>query len=434
MKIPVKIFMIFLFISFAETAFGASMIISSSGNGVFTLQGVGLADVSGIDATISYDIATLSSPRIIQGGLISGAMMVANPNTPGIIRIAAVKTGPIAGSGVIAIINFNSTAGSSGKILSLNAKMINGNGVQLAVQTQVFNSADANTPSSATVTGSSGTTTSSAQTVSDTVATNATGSLRPRYLGPTGASLPSESGVAPNRKAAPETYSDQPASQREEIQTREMPVETSSETQKPGATISAASTDRKFVVYKSVLESFREFTGKKTVKAFKALFDGVSMPGIRQEPAVALSDGKTRVKVFIRLPGPGKQAPNFSVKGAKIISLKLNGSTWVLEALPNVKVCEATVTVLDNGSITQIPLTVAPPVDVQIERMIISVNTGFALFLKDRGTDKAPRFDLNGDGVRNYMDDYILTANCIVKPNSATDKQQAKAFSNDFAD
>lgn len=410
MKIPLKIFIVFLFISLAQTAFGASIVISSSGNGAYILQGVGLADVCGIDATISYDTALLSSPRITQGELISGAMMVANPNTPGIIRIIAVKTSPITGSGVLARINFNTTAGSGGKIFSLNAKIINGNKVQLAVQTQVFNPADANTDSSDTVTGSSG-----------TVATNATGGLESKYLGPAGVILTSESGEVQNRKPAPETYSDQPVSQRKEIQTKGMPLDALSETQNSGVPKPTVSADRKFVVYKSVLEGFREFSGGKTLKAFKALFDGVSMSCFRQEPAVALSDGKTRVKVFIQLPAAGKEAPNFMIKGAKFISLKLDGLAWVVEALPDEKVYDAAITVMENGSITQVPLTVAPPVDVQIEKTIICDEAGVALFLKERGTEKAPRFDLNGDGVRNYMDDYIFTANYIVKRNSKTD-------------
>jgi hypothetical protein len=202
MKCPVKIIIVFLLLSFAEAAPGANLIISSSGNGVFTLQGAGLSDVAGIDATISYDTSTLSSPRVVQGGLIAGAMMAANPNTPGLIRIAAVKANPVNGSGTIATINFATAAGSSGKILSLNAKLINGSGVPLDVQTQIVNPT--------TGTGSSDTATTT-QTTTDTAELNSTAGLGQRYLGPAGATLPSESGDPANLKASPASSPDPPA-------------------------------------------------------------------------------------------------------------------------------------------------------------------------------------------------------------------------------
>jgi hypothetical protein len=55
MKIQPAIFILLILVSFSGSAYGAGLIISSTGNGVFTLQGVGLADVAGIDATIRYD-------------------------------------------------------------------------------------------------------------------------------------------------------------------------------------------------------------------------------------------------------------------------------------------------------------------------------------------------------------------------------------------
>jgi hypothetical protein len=422
MKIQVKntllCFCLLLITFSAKSALAASIIISSTGNGVFTLQGVGLADVAGIDATVSYDKATLSSPRVVQGGLISGAMMVANPNTPGIIRIAVVKAGAIAGSGVIATINFSTSAGSEGRILSLNARMINGQGTQLGVQTQVINPDNAGTASSSTDSGSSDTTTTSAQNPSDTAASGTTSGLAMHYLGPTGVSIASESEDDPDRKPSPEHYSDQQVPQSKETSASGTNAESEPESPEKGASPPVVSAEKKYIAYKSVLECFRDFSGEKSAKAMTHLFEMAHIYGIRQEPAVALSDGKTRVKVCIQLSGGGKDSPNFAVSGARLISLKIEGNAWVAEALPDEKAYEATITVLDNGTITQIPLTVAPAIDAVIEKTGNAYDTGFGLFLKERGTDKAPRFDLNGDGVRNYIDDYIFTANYIVKRDS----------------
>ena len=145
MKIKTKIFiMLFsaaIFMSGSAAAFGATLSISSSGDGLFVLQGIGLADVGAIDATISYDTATLAKPRVSQGGLIAGAMMVPDTNSPGTIRIVIVTTGIISGSGPVASVRFDKKGASSGSILSLNAKLINLKGVSLPVQTQVNNPA-----------------------------------------------------------------------------------------------------------------------------------------------------------------------------------------------------------------------------------------------------------------------------------------------------
>jgi hypothetical protein len=423
MKRHLIIFTVLWFLSFAESASAASLIVSSSGNGVFTLQGVGLADVAGIDVTIGYDTSTLSSPRVVQGGLISGAMMAANPNIPGVIRIAVVKTGSIAGSGVVATINFSTVAGSEGRILSLNARMINGQGGRLGVQTQVINPDNAGTASSATDSGSADTT-----AVTDTATSGTTSGLGMHYLGPTGVSLPSESEDDSIRKPSPERNSDQPVPQSKETSASGTAAESEPERGDKIASPPVVSTEKKYVAYKSVLDCFRDFTGEKSAKAMTQLFDMAPVSGVRQDPAVALSDGKTRVKVRIQLSGGGKDSPNFAVSGARLVSLNIEGNAWVAEALPDEKAYEATITVLDNGTMTQIPLTVAPPIDAIIEKTGNSYDTGFCLFLKDRGTDRAPRFDLNGDGVRNYIDDYIFTANYIVKRNSTLN--QAKGVKN----
>jgi hypothetical protein len=418
MKRHLIIFTVLWFLSFAESASAASLIVSSSGNGVFTLQGVGLADVAGIDVTIGYDTSTLSSPRVVQGGLISGAMMAANPNIPGVIRIAVVKTGSIAGSGVIASINFSTVAGSEGRILALTARMINGQGAQLGVKTQVINPDNAGTASSATDSGSTDTT-----AVTHTAASSSTSGLGMRYLGPTGVSLPSVSEDDPGRKSSPEHYPDQPVPQSKETSASGTAAESEPERRDNIASPTVVSTEKKYVVYKSVLDCFRDFTGEKSAKAMTQLFDMSHMPGFRQEPAVALTDGKTRVKVFIPLSAAGEDLPNFAVNGAKLISLKIEGSAWAAEVLPDAKTLETTITVLDSGSITRIPLTVAPPLDAKTGKTAYPCDAGLDRFLNDRGSDKAPRFDLNGDGVRNYIDDYICTANYLAKRNSGAVRQ-----------
>ncbi len=393
------------------------MIISSSGNGVYSLQGIGLVDVAGIDVAINYDSASLSSPRIVQGGLISGAMMVVNPNVPGNIHIAAVKASPIAGSGVIATIYFSTVAGGSGKILSLSANVINGNGARLDVQTQVLNPDNSGNISSDIGSGSPGSITTPDQSASNTVSSGSEAGTETHYPGPTGVSLPSDSEEATIKKASPEQSPDEPGSHSGEAITTETAERNIPETQNTPISSSAFSTGGKSVVYKSVLDLFREYTGERSLKAFTALFGKASMPGIRQEPAVALSDGKTRVKVFIRLPATGKYAPNFSLKNAKFVSLEKEGEEWVIEALPDRNACDSSVTVLDNGTISTIYLTVAPPMDIDSGKIVTRGKSG-AKSTEDRGS-AGNRFTVKKSGKNgNYLEDYIATANDIVKRNA----------------
>lgn len=384
----------------AAPAGAAQFTISSSGNGVFVLQGVSLAGVGGIEANISYDTATLANPRVDQGGLISGAMMVPNTNTPGVIRILVISTKVIAGSGVVATINFDRPGGSAGKILSLNTVLIDTNAAPLPKpRTQVINPAEPVTAEPATKSSQPGGTPPPS---TDATVTGqgyaATGTL----------TLGGESGEPPKQQPAPETPQEEPVAAVKERESVETVAETAPERKSPAAEPAAPSGQ---VVYPSVLEGFRGFKGEKSPQSLTALFDAAAIPGVRQEPGIVLTDGVTRVKVSIQIQSSGKKAPNFALTGAKLISLKLEEGTWVIEALPESKGYEATITVLNDDLRTEIPLAVAPPLAADFA----ADEAEFNRFLKEPGTNKASRLDLNGDGVRNYLDDYIFTANFIVK-------------------
>ena len=91
-----------------------------------------------------------------------------------------------------------------------------------------------------------------------------------------------------------------------------------------------------------------------------------------------------------------------------------------MELLPEPRTYEATISIPRNNQWNVIPLAVAPPVDVNIDRSDNRLtDVDFNLYLKDKGTAKAPRSDLNGDGRRDYIDDYIFTANYIVQRGNA---------------
>ena len=119
----------------AGTGLASTVTLTPSGGGVFVLEGQAFQDVSGLDIALSYDTAVLRDPHIDQGSLINGALMMSNTADPGIIRIAAVRQGPVQGSGTIARITFAATGqGGDGGVSGLNVSAVStaGNKSQLS--------------------------------------------------------------------------------------------------------------------------------------------------------------------------------------------------------------------------------------------------------------------------------------------------------------
>jgi hypothetical protein len=100
-----------------------------------------------------------------------------------------------------------------------------------------------------------------------------------------------------------------------------------------------------------------------------------------------------------------------------------------LEAKPIVNALKSGVLFFDDGRTRLIPLTVAPKLRMDLIGSGKGSEEDFALFLKTRGTDKAPKFDLNGDRKRDYLDDYIFTANYLVAREKAKAEKAAPTAS-----
>jgi len=119
----------------AGIGLASTVTLTPSGGGVFVLEGQAFQDVSGLDIALSYDTAVLRDPHIDQGSLINGALMMSNTADPGIIRIAAIRQGPVQGSGTIARITFTATGqGGDGAVSGLNVSAVSsaGNKSQLS--------------------------------------------------------------------------------------------------------------------------------------------------------------------------------------------------------------------------------------------------------------------------------------------------------------
>ena len=425
-KLPFFIFLTCLLLCFTAQAYAVpSFTISSSDNGVFVLQGTDLQVIGGAKITIRYDTSTLTNPRVTQGRLASGAIFLPNTATQGIIRMGLVALNGISGSGTVASIAFDRVGSSPGVIQKLDAEVIDLNSEPVAAQVRVINPAELPSSSLTEAASAAAATASNASsaTPGQSTASTVTQQLQPQMRAGTVGGLPAQpqnDGITAPPSGSDRVGETTPAEQ-PDVATASLPVPetrisipTNLLQEAPaGKPVKKIQPDH--VAYKSVLEQFRAVAGlKKTPRELTEIFTRHTMPGIKQEPAVAVSDGTSKLHLSITLNSPATKAPNFSLKHATLISLRTEGdSSWLIEVLPAKGVCSATLTMLLNDSETEIPLLVAPPLPggTGPGREGKLTDADFTRFLTERGTDKDPRFDLNGDGKRDYIDDYIFTAN-----------------------
>ncbi len=390
----------------AQIAFGASIAITPTGNGTFVIQGGSMDGVAGIDLSVLYDSKLLASPTVTQGGLVSGSMMVANTNIPGSIRILVISTKAFSGAGPIVTISFGSHTGTGN--LSVSTTMIDSKQAAVVVAGG-GKSSTMDFQTSADASGSAGFIQAPgvpfSQPTQNTVTAppSSTSTATSTSLGTV--SMPKETQGKIDTKSVETAAAAEPVLE----PAIPAPAETTNnekqaiEPQKP-AEISTVS-------YKGILEVFRAHQGDKTPAIVIALINSEVAPTIHQEPSVVLSDGKTTVKIKVKLGTDNEKSPNFVLNGAKLVSLKKEAADpeWVVVAMPHSNVLQAGLTILTDNSIIEYPLTLAPPVG-----KVSAVEADFNAFLKDSGA-AAPKHDLNGDGKHDYLDDFLYTANYLVK-------------------
>jgi hypothetical protein len=166
----------------------------------------------------------------------------------------------------------------------------------------------------------------------------------------------------------------------------------------------------------SVLERFRDYNGERTPAALMALFDQKLTIGFRQDPPVVLSDGKTVVRFrFVSTP-ERENISDVALTGARVVAAMKDPettNTWIIVALPEKGTDEAAMALLQRGVLMVFPAAVAPQLDIDLNKSGDVTEEDFRMFLNERGTLRAPAYDLNGDGVRDFRDDYLFTANYL---------------------
>lgn len=401
-------------LSWATSAHAAATIsVSPSGDSSFTVQGSNIDGVAGIQLDITYDTGSLhGTPTVTQGGLVAGAMLVANTKLAGIIKIAIISTRTFSGSGQIASISFASKTGSGG-ITSITSSMIDSSGSVIA-SSAANPAGETAAPEAITVPGvpfsqtaqqaSPSTPQQSSSATAATSTATATSKI-PAYPGTV--TLPSEqqqrADSQPVISATVPVNSEEPAAAKS--------VEQPHPSDKPAADAKAGETPQ-YVIYKGIIDRFRQYNGGKKLTDMVALFDKKVAQSINQEPAILLSDGQSKATLTIDIPVRSISSPNFAVNGGTLVSFKqnkLSKSRWIVEVLPETGASRVTVTIITGAEEFEFPLTVAPPV----KTVLTLDESGWEKFMKEVGTTGAPIYDLNNDGVRDYMDEFIFVANYL---------------------
>lgn len=161
----------------------------------------------------------------------------------------------------------------------------------------------------------------------------------------------------------------------------------------------------------SVLQRFREYRGKSGLNEFTDLFVA-NVVGIRQEPAIAIADGISPVRLSFQLAPREGYAPNFALSDAKFVSLHKEGEkSWIMTIVPNRGACEVGLILRTSSEKIEFPLVVAPPIKIPYglddKNFLVELNK----YLAAEHAGSA----WNNDSSRQYLQQYIFTANYLTR-------------------
>jgi hypothetical protein len=389
--------------------------LEPAGAGMYIIKGTALEQIAALDFTVTYDIATARSPRVEKGSFVPGnATFIANTAIPGELRVMIIRNTEIAGSGVLATLTFEKIGAAEPRILTFKSSPVSIAASPLDAQSRTGRPSEPGTPPPPV------------SDTPDTLAPDTTGLLVSETAGlPNRPTAKTVDNPAAAVESVPGTVSF-PGEEKSNSRTAENDRETgeSLATAKaehqalPGGE-TAAEQERPHVRqretkkidkrYSSVLGRFRDYSGERNAAPLLALFAPEGKE-VLQNPQVAISDGTRHVTILFVASGDSGEVPSFILEKAQMIDVQPEGRGWLLTLLPNKGTLQARVHVAGESYSIDYPLAVAPPLPAALQGIAVD-QAGFSRFLSERGTLKEPKFDLNGDGERNYIDDYIFAAN-----------------------
>lgn len=355
-----------------QAAAGVSFSLEPIADGRYAVVGSELEGVAALDITVRYDTALLAGPVVAKGMLLpADAVFFTNTAIAGEVRIMMVRNREFTGSGTLALIAFKRLGDGMG-ILSFKANPVSVTAEPLAAQTGQ----------------GAGSAVQPEGQVSEARTSDASVSGRPTVSG-----VPGETGAGTVLQRLS-------AGAEGEVPPSEADGQSPAADSQTGGMPAGSDHVRRFP---SVLERFFNYSGERTPAALLALFDG-GVRGMIQEPAVALSDGAGTV--ILRVVAREGSTPVFNLEKASLADIRTEGGEWLITVVPEPGTSDSRLLITDGDLLSEIPLVVAPP--LRDGEVGLSLDEAGLAKLLAGGDDCC---DLNGDGVRNYIDEYLLAAN-----------------------
>jgi hypothetical protein len=354
----------FLFsLLFPLPCIAALITFTPGSNGAYELKADGLSAVTALDISIDYDPTILSRPRISPSILAARSNLETVADSPGSLRFTITRQGgAINGSGALVQVQFDAGGQPSGCITGLSVSLTDAGGARSSAETRIDDG------------GVSGGTESG----------HLPGCPEPSSAEPSANETSGRSGGRRGRGAHP-------------------------------ASLSSGDRSASLNALPGVLDHVRVLGKDMDMEGLVALFSRGIPPGLRQEPAICLSDGKTRVRLMVSAASSEQNIPHFVLSGARFLSLRNSGGrNWTIEALPYEGVYQASLMVVSDAGTTVFPITVAPPVPVDGTLPVLAKKKqvkALAAALRDL---RVPGEKELPDHVRRY----ILTANLLARKSS----------------
>lgn len=411
----------------AETAFSLAPVAS----GVLAISGAGLKKIAALDFTVVYDTGTARNPQVLRGPFVpADASFFSNTAIPGELRVMIIRNEEIAGSGTLATISFEKVGTDEPRIVAFKSNPISVKASPLDNTAGVTDKPTPETPPA----GTDDTTGSTAGISSAGGATGTAGGVAGVVAIGTITMLGDTVTMAGDRSEEKKAQDKKDGPLPDSLAAEQQPLRQADPSPEPPAarpeqSVPTPAPSSKTIVYKSVMERMKEYKGERTPAALTALFQPAAGQKVHQEPPVVVSNGKNAVVIRVDLPLALKASPNFSFRNANMVSLEqADDGSWVIRLIPRKDALDAGVTVSFDGSEIRYPLAVAPAIDPALLMLKGSPESTFSYFLKQQGAGREARFDLNGDGRYDYLDDYLFTAHYLAaeqktKRRTAANKQ-----------
>jgi hypothetical protein len=392
---------------------------------VFTIEYTDLVNIYGIYVTVGYNPKTAAVVQIDKGLAVQEARAVFTPWDfgNGKINIAAISADGFRPQGVLATITLQGANGASNPgMIAITGQRVTENPLLKGAggsKPEQKNTTESPNPGSGWLPPPGNNTNPPDQPPQ--------GLTSPGSGTSTGTIVTGGSVTIPGDPLASTT----PSSRPEETRTIETEAVAPASTPESSATASTPPADttkpveKKSVLLTSVLQRFKEYTDEQTPAGLIGLFADPIDPLIKQEPAIVYADGATSFKVTIDAAYLSTSAPVIQLKGAKLQGLTSDNGAWIVKAVTRDKLMDVTLVIIDGERTVTVPLTVVPKIKLAKEKSGKLDATEFARVLADRGAGKKSKFDFNGDGAHDAVDDYIYAANYIKQANITPTKPKS---------